>query len=482
MKLYELSDEPERKAFLDKLIQFQEERGTPISQCPTISKLPLDLYKLYVEVKQRGGFLEVTRNKLWKECTQVCNIATSSSAAYTLRKQYIKHLLPFECKFDRGGIDHMPIIASLENSNRKKGKATPPTNDSPFPAPPSSASMDGYPQYPHPQGYPGPPTTGMPNSEYQAHQQPPPPSSFPQQGSMMSGPPPPHHHSAQGLPASAPPPSQTPSSMSNHSISDGASDSVSVQDPFADDMQTNVNCAPRGAHPVPNSGAPSSLPGSQPSDYNNFNNYNVSGSGHNSYYNSGPVANQSGPPPSHDQFGPGGEGYNSENYSGIQSGPTTPHSDPYNSSAPPSSTSGYSSTRMPPYYNQHQQQPPPPSQPQGYEQQHHSSQPPHMTDNQRPFDQRPPSRDNANLYQQQQQHQQQQQQQQPGPPVPQRAQYGAPPSQSSPAQPNQSAGNYPRGPQMGQYGAIGHNQWPYGGSANQEPYSRGNEMSNYQVI
>lgn len=59
LKLYDLSDDPDRRLFLDKLIMYQEERGTPLSQCPTISKQPLDLYRLYLAAKERGGFVEV---------------------------------------------------------------------------------------------------------------------------------------------------------------------------------------------------------------------------------------------------------------------------------------------------------------------------------------------------------------------------------------------------------------------------------------
>ena len=58
-RLYEIDDHPERRAWLDKLLTFMEERGTPISQCPTISKNPLDLYRLYMFTKDRGGFVEV---------------------------------------------------------------------------------------------------------------------------------------------------------------------------------------------------------------------------------------------------------------------------------------------------------------------------------------------------------------------------------------------------------------------------------------
>lgn len=60
-KLYEMDDSPERRAWLDKLLAFMEERRTPITTCPTISKNPLDLFRLYVYVKERGGFMEVSK-------------------------------------------------------------------------------------------------------------------------------------------------------------------------------------------------------------------------------------------------------------------------------------------------------------------------------------------------------------------------------------------------------------------------------------
>ncbi len=92
-------------------------------------------------------------------------IGASSSAAYTLRKHYIKNILPYECQFDRGGIDPLPIIQSIETGAKKK-QAKPSSVPSPgssnsqdsFPAPGSGGgSMDGY------TGYPGnyPPTPGQ---------------------------------------------------------------------------------------------------------------------------------------------------------------------------------------------------------------------------------------------------------------------------------------------------------------------------------
>lgn len=60
-KLYDMDENPERRGWLDKLLSFMDERRTPITACPTISKQPLDLYKLYLLVKERGGFVEVCK-------------------------------------------------------------------------------------------------------------------------------------------------------------------------------------------------------------------------------------------------------------------------------------------------------------------------------------------------------------------------------------------------------------------------------------
>jgi AT-rich interactive domain-containing protein 1 len=60
-KLYEMDESRERRIWLDKLVQFMEERGTPTSACPIISKNPLDLFRLYIYVKERGGFMEVCK-------------------------------------------------------------------------------------------------------------------------------------------------------------------------------------------------------------------------------------------------------------------------------------------------------------------------------------------------------------------------------------------------------------------------------------
>ncbi|XP_011346427.1 trithorax group protein osa isoform X3 [Ooceraea biroi] len=189
-KLYEMDDSMERRTWLDKLVTFMEERRTPITSCPTISKNPLDLFRLYLYVKERGGFMEVckvTKNKTWKDIAGLLGIGASSSAAYTLRKHYTKHLLAYECHFDRGGVDPQPIINQVEAGSKKKGSKGTASVPSPgssnsqdsFPAAGSSnASMDGYGSYQS--SYAGG-TPGGPSSEYT-----PPPPRPPSQSSAPS--------------------------------------------------------------------------------------------------------------------------------------------------------------------------------------------------------------------------------------------------------------------------------------------------------
>ena len=69
-------------------------------------------------------YIQVTKNKTWKDIAGSLGIGASSSAAYTLRKHYTKHLLPFECKFDLGGIDPQPIINQVEAGSKKKNKSS----------------------------------------------------------------------------------------------------------------------------------------------------------------------------------------------------------------------------------------------------------------------------------------------------------------------------------------------------------------------
>lgn len=64
-RLYELGAEPERRSWVERYLSFMEERGTPVSQLPAVGKKPLDLWKLYIAVREIGGLAMVTQRKLF---------------------------------------------------------------------------------------------------------------------------------------------------------------------------------------------------------------------------------------------------------------------------------------------------------------------------------------------------------------------------------------------------------------------------------
>ncbi|OUC48204.1 ARID/BRIGHT DNA binding domain protein, partial [Trichinella nativa] len=113
----------ERKSFFERLIQFSDSYGHPITSHPTVSKQTVDLHKLYMAVKARGGFEEVTKKKYWRDLCVIFNIGVSNSASGQLKKQYSRFLFPFECVYDLGGVDPQPILASLESKKKNKNKA-----------------------------------------------------------------------------------------------------------------------------------------------------------------------------------------------------------------------------------------------------------------------------------------------------------------------------------------------------------------------
>ncbi|XP_070191223.1 AT-rich interactive domain-containing protein 1A-like isoform X2 [Littorina saxatilis] len=159
-KLYDMGNEMDRRPFLDKLLAFLDEKGTPLTTMPCISKQPLDLYRLYYCVREKGGMVEVNRGKKWKEICTVVNIGSSASAAFTLKKNYIRYLFGFECKYERGGADPAPILAELEAQLEKKRE-----QKKRVPSPGSQSSQDAFQQPPTPnsqmmEGFPGGP--GMP--------------------------------------------------------------------------------------------------------------------------------------------------------------------------------------------------------------------------------------------------------------------------------------------------------------------------------
>nr|XP_033791535.1 AT-rich interactive domain-containing protein 3C isoform X2 [Geotrypetes seraphini] len=120
-QLYELDDDPKRKEFLDDLFSFMQKRGTPVNRIPIMAKQVLDLYTLYRLVTEKGGLVEVINKKIWREITKGLNLPTSiTSAAFTLRTQYMKYLYPYEC--EKQGLSSPGELQAAIDSNRREGR------------------------------------------------------------------------------------------------------------------------------------------------------------------------------------------------------------------------------------------------------------------------------------------------------------------------------------------------------------------------
>ncbi|NWY05138.1 ARI3A protein, partial [Nothoprocta ornata] len=120
-QLYDLDEDPKRKEFLDDLFGFMQKRGTPVNRIPIMAKQVLDLYTLYRLVTDKGGLVEVINKKIWREITKGLNLPTSiTSAAFTLRTQYMKYLYPYEC--EKRALSSPGELQAAIDSNRREGR------------------------------------------------------------------------------------------------------------------------------------------------------------------------------------------------------------------------------------------------------------------------------------------------------------------------------------------------------------------------
>nr|XP_034196672.1 AT-rich interactive domain-containing protein 3C-like isoform X2 [Osmia lignaria] len=120
-QLYEINDDPKRKEFLDDLFSYMQKRGTPINRLPIMAKSVLDLYELYNLVIARGGLVDVINKKLWQEIIKGLHLPSSiTSAAFTLRTQYMKYLYPYECEKKR--LSTPAELQAAIDGNRREGR------------------------------------------------------------------------------------------------------------------------------------------------------------------------------------------------------------------------------------------------------------------------------------------------------------------------------------------------------------------------
>lgn len=67
-----------------------------------------------------SSVLQVNKNKKWRELATNLNVGTSSSAASSLKKQYIQCLYAFECKIERGEDPPPDIFNNDPKKNQPK--------------------------------------------------------------------------------------------------------------------------------------------------------------------------------------------------------------------------------------------------------------------------------------------------------------------------------------------------------------------------
>uniref|UniRef100_M4A8G4 AT-rich interaction domain 1A n=1 Tax=Xiphophorus maculatus TaxID=8083 RepID=M4A8G4_XIPMA len=133
-RLYELGPEPDRKLWVDRYLAFVDEKAMGMTNLPAVGRKPLDLFRLYVSVKEIGGMMQVNKNKKWRDLATTLNVGTSSSAASSLKKQYIQCLYAFECKIERG--EDPPPEIFTDNKKNQAAKVQPPS-------PAGSGSLQG---------------------------------------------------------------------------------------------------------------------------------------------------------------------------------------------------------------------------------------------------------------------------------------------------------------------------------------------------
>lgn len=68
---------------------------------------------------------QVNKNKKWRDLAASLNVGTSSSAASSLKKQYIQCLYAFECKIERG--EDPPPEIFTDNKKNQPAKVQPPS-------------------------------------------------------------------------------------------------------------------------------------------------------------------------------------------------------------------------------------------------------------------------------------------------------------------------------------------------------------------
>lgn len=123
-KVYELGNEPERKMWVDRYLTFMEERGTPVASLPAVGKKPLDLFRLYVCVKEIGGLAQVrgASQQILGEVSRTFStiFPTGHTIAFTAPKTELSRVWSYLCfyiclEFILGCVIALEVYSLKEN-------------------------------------------------------------------------------------------------------------------------------------------------------------------------------------------------------------------------------------------------------------------------------------------------------------------------------------------------------------------------------
>lgn len=89
------------------------------------SKITLSAVPCYNLFNKMSFVTQVNKNKKWRDLAASLNVGTSSSAASSLKKQYIQCLYAFECKIERG--EDPPPEIFTDNKKSQPAKVQPPS-------------------------------------------------------------------------------------------------------------------------------------------------------------------------------------------------------------------------------------------------------------------------------------------------------------------------------------------------------------------
>lgn len=125
-KLREMGHEQDRNLFVDRLKTLWKEQNLNCRKLPSISRQTIDLYRLYLYVREKNGFEQfskIAKSSDWRDIASKLNISNTSTTAFQIKQKYIHFkLFHYECKYDRGDIDPEIQLANMEKNPEQTSK------------------------------------------------------------------------------------------------------------------------------------------------------------------------------------------------------------------------------------------------------------------------------------------------------------------------------------------------------------------------